>query len=408
MKQKLLFFVLFLAVSANSYAQFTFQKGYFINNNNQKTECLIYDIDWKNNPTNFDYKVNETAEIQSENIENVLEFGLVDGVKYQRATVEIDRSSDDVKKMGKQRNPSFKEETVFLKTMINGKAYLYYYRDGSLKRYFVQKDSSPITQLVYKRYQTEAGGLATNTYFKQQLLSDFQCSSISQKDVESLEYELKDLQKFILKFNECQNSTSQTFKSKQKRDLFNLAIRPGVDFNSLNVYLPKNDRRNVDFGKQTNFRVGLEAEYIIPYHNNKWSIVLEPTYQSYSSEKTYEASGINDGILTAKIDYSSIELPIGIRHTFFIAESSKIFLNAQYVLNLDLSPSLNYYRSDGTDFDQLDMNSGKNFAFGAGFKFQEKYIIEFRYQTDRFVLENYPTWSADYKTMSVIIGYNFM
>ena len=408
MKKKLLLLILFLALSASSYSQLSYKSGYYINNSDQKIACLIYDIDWKNNPAKFDYKINDTAEIKSENTENAKEFAIDGGAKYVRATVEIDRSTDDVKKMGKQRNPIFKQETLFLKTILEGKVSLYYFRDGSLKRYFIKKDDAAISQLVYKRYRSEAGGIAENSYYKQQLLTDLQCGSLSQSEVESLTYELKDLQKFVAKYNECQNSTSQSYITEQKRDLFNLAIRPGIDFNSLNIYLPKNDRRNVDFGKQTNFRIGLEAEYIIPYHNNKWSIVVEPTYQSYSGEKTYAASGISDGILTAKVDYSSIELPIGIRHTFFVAESSKIFLNAQYILNFDLSPALNYYRSDGTDFDHLDMKSGKNFAFGAGFKFQEKYIIEFRYQTDRFVLDRYPEWSADYKTMSVIIGYNFM
>lgn len=408
MKQKLLLLLLFLALSTKSFAQFLFKSGYFINNNDQKITCLIYDIDWKNNPSKFDYKLNETSEILSESIENTKEFAVEGGAKYLRTTVEIDRSSDDVKKMGKQRNPTFKTETLFLKTIIEGKAALYYYRDGSLKRYFIKKDDLKTSQLVYKRYRTDAGGLAENSYFKQQILTDLTCSSINQKDVESLDYQLKDLQNIVLKYNECQNSTSQTYIVKQKRDLFNLAIRPGVDFNSLNIYLPKYDRRNVDFGKQTNFRIGLEAEYIIPYHNNKWSIVAEPTYQSYSGEQTYAATGISDGILSAKIEYTSIELPIGIRHTFFVTESSKIFLNAQYLLNLDLSPSLTYYRSDGTEFDHLDLKSGKNFAFGAGFKLQDKYIIEFRYQTDRFILDRYPNWSADYKTISVIIGYNFM
>lgn len=408
MKKHLLLFVLLLALTSKSYCQFTYKKGYFINNSKQKTDCLIYDIDWKNNPKKFDYKLNESAEVQTETIENTIEFYYDGGAKYIRAIVEIDRSTDDVKKMGRERNPIFKTETVFLKSIIEGKASLFYYRDGSLRRYFYKIDDSPITQLVYKRYRTDAAGIAENTYFKQQLFSSLKCDNSSQKDVESLKYELKDLEKLIFKYNQCQNSVSQSFNKKEKRDLFNLALRPGVDFNNLNIYLPKPDHKNVDFGKQTNFRIGLEAEYILPYHKDKWSIIAEPTYQSFKTEKTYANQKVSGGSLTAKVDYSSIELPIGIRHTFFLNESSKIFLNAQYILNFDLSPSLKYYRADGSDFDHLDMKSGKNFAFGAGFKFQEKYILELRYQTTRFVLDRYYNWNADYKTMSVIIGYNFL
>lgn len=408
MKKQLLLFVLFLALSTKSYSQFNYEKGYFITNSNQRIECLIYNIDWKNNPTTFNYKLNETAEIQTETAENTTEFALEGGAKYVRAVVEIDRSSDDVKKMGKERSPIFKSETLFLQAIVEGKASLFYYRDGSLRRYFYKKDDSPITQLVYKRYRTDSGGIAENTNFKQQLFSNLQCNEISQKNVESLKYELKDLEKLVLKYNHCQNSVSQNFNAKQKRDLFNLAIRPGVDFNSLTVFSAKPDHRNVDFGKHTNFRIGLEAEYIIPYHKGKWSVIAEPTFQSFKAEKTTISSKVSGGTLTAKVDYSSIELPIGIRHTFFLNEDSKIFLNAQYVLNFDLSPSLKYYRADGSDFDHLDMRSDKNFAFGAGFKFQDRYIFELRYQSTRYVLDRYYAWNSEYKTMSVIIGYNFL
>ena len=31
----------------NSYSQIKFEKGYFINNYNDKTDCLIKNIDWK-------------------------------------------------------------------------------------------------------------------------------------------------------------------------------------------------------------------------------------------------------------------------------------------------------------------------------------------------------------------------
>lgn len=408
MNKTLLSIFLFFALITSLYSQVSYKNGYYINNSDQKIECLIYDMDWKNSPSKFDFKTAENSETLTEKIENIKEFGIYDGSKYIRATVEIDRSTDQISKMERQRNPVFKNETIFLKSIIEGAASLYYYRDGVLGRYFFKNAEGPITQLVYKRYVTESGAVAKNSFFKQQLFSDLTCESIVQKDLESLQYELKDLERFFYKYNECQNSTSISYNPKQKKDLFNLAIRPGVDFNSLNVYLPEANRRNVDFGKQTNFRIGLEAEYIIPYYNNKWSIIVEPTYQTFSGEKTYTTTGVVGQTLTAEVKYSSIELPLGIRHSLFLNESSKIFLNAQYLVNFDLSPSLDYYRGDGSEFDHLDIKSAMNFAFGAGFKFQDRYIIEFRYQTARYILASYQNWNADYKTMSVIIGYNFL
>jgi hypothetical protein len=55
MKNLLLTALLFLF--SFSYAQITFEKGYFINNSGDRTECFIKNIDWRDNPTKFEYKM---------------------------------------------------------------------------------------------------------------------------------------------------------------------------------------------------------------------------------------------------------------------------------------------------------------------------------------------------------------
>ena len=97
MNKQLLFLLLFAFSGTISYSQNTFDQGYFVNNSDQKIECLIYNIDWKNNPTKFDYKTDENAEIQTESIENIKEFSVNDASKFIRKSVQIDRSSDDTR-----------------------------------------------------------------------------------------------------------------------------------------------------------------------------------------------------------------------------------------------------------------------------------------------------------------------
>ena len=408
MKKTLLLLVVFLALSINSYSQFVFEKAYFVNNSNERVECLIKDLDWKNNPRKFEYKLSENTDIQTETILNVQEFGFSNGAKYVRVTAEIDHSTDEVKNLGPERNPIFKTETVFLKSIIEGKASLFYYRDDLLKRFFYKKDDAAITQLVYKRYRKDGDIISRNTYFKQQLLNDLKCDAMNESEFESLKYELNSLEKIITEYNQCQNSTSQKFKQEVKRDLFNLAIRPGIDFSSLKISSGVSEIKNVSFDKQTNFRIGVEFEYIPFYHKNNWSIIVEPTYQSYSGNKTYEVKGVNQGTLNAVLEYRSIEVPMGIRYSTHLSKSSKVFLNAQYILDFNLEASLNYYRADGSEFDKLDINAGKSFALGAGFKFRDKYIVEFRINTSRQILDRYINWNSNYNKSTIIIGYNFM
>ena len=53
---KNLLVISFLFYLTFSYSQITFEKGYFISNDGIKTECFIKNLDWRNNPTEFEYK----------------------------------------------------------------------------------------------------------------------------------------------------------------------------------------------------------------------------------------------------------------------------------------------------------------------------------------------------------------
>ena len=102
MKNNILFFAIIL-LSLNCYAQVTYEKGYFINNANQKIHCLIKNVDWRNNPTAFEYKLSENDTSQIANIKTVKEFGVTHFSKYVRRTVNIDRYSVDINELSKKR-----------------------------------------------------------------------------------------------------------------------------------------------------------------------------------------------------------------------------------------------------------------------------------------------------------------
>jgi len=52
-------------------AQIKYEKGYFISNNDSKTECLIYNMDWSINPVEFIYKSTEDAKPLTIGIQDV-------------------------------------------------------------------------------------------------------------------------------------------------------------------------------------------------------------------------------------------------------------------------------------------------------------------------------------------------
>ncbi len=401
-----------------SFSQITFEKGYFIDDSNVKTECLIKNIDWKNNPTSFEYKNTPDSQVHKKDITTIKEFGITNFSKYIKAIVQIDRSSNNTNNLSSTRNPVFKKEQLFLKVLIEGNATLYSYQDGNLPRYFIKINNGEINQLVYKKYirkndystnnKTEIinnSRIMENNYYQQQLLNISKDNSISRAEVIKLSYNKKYLTRFFQKLN-GEDYTIFPNTILEKRDVFNLTLRPGLNYSNLTL-----DNQSIIYGpfkftNTINFRMGIEAEFILPYNKNKWSIIIEPTYQYFKDEISVESSNITGGLINSSIDYSSIEVPIGCRHYFFLKNQSKIFINAAYTLDLCMNSNFSLSRKDGSNINEINLSSRGNICLGAGYKLKNKYSIEFRYFTNRNITSDYINWNSSYKTTSIIFGYS--
>ncbi|MCK5814341.1 MAG: tRNA modification GTPase [Flavobacteriaceae bacterium] len=406
MKKQLLL-LLTTILSLNCYSQISFEKGYYLDNDNQKINCLIKNIDWEYNPTEFKYKLSENSEPQKASIKSVKEFGIDNTSKYIRSTVNIDRSGDHTNNLSDTRKPLFKEEELFLEVLVDGKATLYKYTETTLRRYFYNNENSNIKQLVFKRFKVDESHIGENNAFRQQLWNDLKCSDFKMSKVENLDYRRKELVRFFEEYNTCNTPEDINIKEKEKKDLFNLTIRPRLNSSSLTIQSPY-DYRDTDFGSKIGLNIGIEAEFILPFNKNKWAVIIEPTYyQNFNSEKTANVPNVSGGILIANVDYSSIKIPIGLRHYFFLNNNnnSKVFINFSYVVDIPLKNSIDFTRKDGSHLHSLETSAGRNFAMGIGYKQSDRYSLELRYQ-NQDILAKYYTWSSDYKTLSIIFGYS--
>lgn len=406
--KKLTILLLTLTFSVFSHAQILFEKGYYIANSGEKIECLIKNIDWKNNPTEFEYKVTNDSETKKGTLKSVKEFGIDNISKYIRSKVNIDRSSEIMHKLSEDKNPLFKEEELFLKVLVEGKYYLYEFVDVNLRRYFYNKPNTNIEQLVYKKYFANNLKVGENNRFKQQLWTDLKCPEIKLSNIERLNYNKRDLVRFFKDYNKCQDSDYDNLNSKESINLFNLTLRPRLNSSSLTIENSTNTYGEVDFGTELGFGLGIEAELILPFNKNKWALTLEPTFQKYEADKTTDVNTVSGGKLISTVDYSSIELPIGIRHYFFINDNSKVFLNASYVFDLNSKHTIELTRNDGTNLESLEIGTKDNLAFGIGYKQNDKYSLEIRFQSNREILTDYVFWASDYKTISLVFGYSFL
>ncbi len=409
MKKKLITLLIF-AISLTNYAQIKFEKGYFINNANKKIACFIKNIDWRNNPTAFEYKLSNNEKPKIGNIINVKEFGVYGYSKYKRFVVDIDRSSNKLSELSNIRTLSFKEETIFLKVLIEGDADLFLYENNSLRRYFYKTKKIKIEQLAFKQFYNKDGDIQKNERFKQQLWINLTCDGVSKKGIQNMGYNEVDLTKLFSRYNQCSDKNYVNKDTQKKRDLFNLTLRPGISQTKLlidNLTYISNFYDRVEFFKtefdnKFVFRFGIEAEFIMPFNKNKWAIFIEPTYKSYKTEKkqNQQINLIETRVKNVKVDYKYIELPIGVRYYFFLNKKSKIFINGAYVIN----HSINSVIDDDTLY-TFNIKANANFVFGLGYNYNNKFSLEIRAATNRGLLRDNLSWYTKYKSTSIIVGY---
>lgn len=389
--------LLILFFQFSLFSQDQFESGYFIDSLGTKTECYILNKDWKDNPSQFSYKIqlNEEAKIRS--TRETSEFGVFNKFKFIRFNVLIDKSSDQIDHLSNTRKPEFVKEQLFLKVLVEGKSTLYSYKRINLTRYFYSSDTIKIEQLVYKIYRHDGEtAILKNETFKYQLKFNLACSESTEQLAENIKYKKKDLIHFFSQINSCQNSTFQVFDLHQQKDYFNLNVRPGIQLAQLSVSNIYTSIYDTKFTSEISFRLGVETEFILPFNNDKWSIITEPAFQYYSSEVTNSTQ-------KAIIDYQSIELPIGLRYYFHRHNDTKFFINSSIIFDFPIN-SIIIWES----FPDLKLELSNNINLGVGYQPYRRFSFELRYGLKRNILSRYLNWESNYNSFSLIMSYTIL
>jgi len=402
MINKVVFLILFCSITT-AYGQINFERGYLIDNENHKIECFIKNYEWDRNPVECEYKLAENGDIKRGDITSVKEFNVYGSYKYTRANIKIERSPAEISGL---RNPTWKQEQLFLKVLVQGKASLYNYSEQNSNLFFYSVTDTLIQQLVCRKYLTDNNQVAINNNFRQQLVNDVNCANTAISTIKSIDYTEGVLERYFKKYNECAGGSFVVYDHKINRGKFNLRVTPGIDFASLSMFTFSNYTKysDIDFDPQMNYRLGLEAEYILPFYKNKFGILFEPTYQHFNAQMI-----IGNRDREAKINYNSIELAAGIRYFILLNDNTKIFINglANSVASFNFNSKFDLPNDLDSTIWTLKMQEKSNFALGCGVNYK-RLGIEFRYYSPQKITNYSQEWTSEYQKCSFIVGYNLL
>lgn len=378
-KQLLLTFIFFL--SLNAFAQVKFEKGYFIDEFNNKVDCLIKNHDWISAPNEIEYQLSNDNKIEVMSFEKMSSFQIYNTSHYYiKSLVAIDKNSTS-----EGFNP--KIQNIILKVLIDGEASLYSYSDF----YFYKSNGGNIKQLLYKKFVTADYKLQEDNAYQRELYTYLNCGQ-NITEIRKLKYKKKNFIGFFKNYNECKSLPYSVFSDKETKFAYNFNAIGGITFSkgtfevTRRISIPS----TVDLLKivqdaesdniSTSFMIGMEAEILLPYKKNKLALFMAPNFQKQKFEMSsvYKNGFIK---LYAETNYFYFSLPVGLRYYFDLKNSSKIFIdasaNAMFMIDVEEITS-STGNSQPTVISQGDLVYDKistGICLGLGYKFNDKYSI---------------------------------
>ncbi len=342
-------------------------KANFIDENIKKSDSLINNPDRRINSVEF--QNNWVRKASSQRVEKSRNYDISKCVR-----INIDRLSEQVNFLNFGSAPDL-QELVFLWEHIDRRSTLFQY------------------EIIMK-----------NNPYRQKPFLILKHKDIKTQDIELPKHAKKDLGDYfeVAKFTDYKSFNDG---EKQKSDIAHLSFRQGINYSSLFVGNRVSELPDIYFDHKFGIRFGIEAEFILPFKKNKWGVIIEPTFQSFFSEKKIRTKKISGGLFISKINYKSIELPIGLRH-YISLNTSILFVDFAYLLDFSYQSTIDFYDRYGALLSSLDIKSRGNIAVGVGYKYRDRYSIEMKYSINREILYNYSSWFSNYNTFSLIFGYS--
>ncbi len=385
--------ILAITLSFSSFSQNLFVRGYYIDNHGQRSEGLILSKRWNNYPVDFLFKAGDNAESISLGIDSVREFGIDGNLRFVRKSVDIDLSSELYNDLDSDRNPVFIRKQLFLRLLVDGKHRLYDYQDRNVERFFIESDTLPITQLIYKKFMADELLAGINRDYQKQLWKYMDCPSVTMEELSKIDYYRKPLISVVMRFNKCDSVESVNLTRTTPYKKLSLTAKAGAGFSLINSVMMMSYANNVIFDPKLSPYLSIEGEYLLPLNRHKWGITAEAGFFSYRSE------GENWAV-RAKVEYRSLELPIGIRYHIYPGSRTDFYLSAIYIFNQPLR--LDFDFSNPIEVKMIPHN---NLGAGIGFRYNKKLSAEFRMMQKRHMSEDLLFWYSNFRGFVFYIGY---
>lgn len=362
--KKLIFSLLAALLSISVYAQVEYEKGWIVDNEGNRVECLIRNKGWRTSPKSFEYKIEDGKTLVGD-VETVSEFG-VGNYHFISKEVDIDTSRPSVDNYSKGSAPVLSRMKVYLAVLCDGPYKLYSYKSGSFNDsyYYSLNDSDP-EYLIHKHYLGASGRVMENNYFRQQLIKALEGTDTGKMAIERLPYNEKNLVNLFTQLNGKGRNETKDWGSIS----MNVFAGAGVVTSNFKNH---STRPRQYFGPDFTVKAaGADLEYTFPFYRKKLSILISPEVYSFSQESYWKPVASPE--VKEWVKYSTVNIPISLRYKMFCGKNTYFYLDLGASVGYPFNTDINV-----TDFQYEKIKHSYNLLCGAGINLYDRVSIGLR------------------------------
>ncbi len=395
MKKTLLLIVMLLSMIVQ--AQKRFQKGFYVDNQNVKHECFIKNNNWFNSPEMIEIKTDSLSKTTSEiSIDRMKEFVINGKVKYIRYKKN---EIFDNNIINNYKLPTF--NYVMLKELVLGNPSLYSLQDTRVYFFSKKEGENPQFLEYFNGNETIFNEFTSNDNYKIKIINDFgiiQPEDI--KKIEKLQYYDQELIAFFNYLNKNKNENFVVVENNTSEDNSEISLIARIGYRRSNFkYTYFNPSTNkvmfVDEFQNTAPRFGFLIGFRPSIANKKILIFADI---NYSNEKFI---GYGEDDRNYKVEFSHIQVPIGLSYSLIRKKDFDLFLSSAFVLDVISRKSfadINRFNIDG------HLETGSNFEVGLGCGFK-RFNIEVKNGFKKTLTPGKTTINFEHNYLDFILGY---
>jgi hypothetical protein len=336
----------------------------------------------------------------------VTEFGIAGQIKYIRYIISTEWLYERIDSVDLYDPATKNKNYIFLRTIVEGMASVFSFDYKNEETFFYRIGEGSPEELVTLVNPETVEEKNIKALYRDQLQFTMAAPGIEQRDIQYLKYDDGDMADLFTTYNLGINSKPVNYNNIVRNRLFKLRIKTELRYSVLDVIGGGLDIDTLEMANRLNAAFGIETEMVLPFFNRRFSLLLEPSYHSYSNSTTSPIrftladSGEENNI---EIKHNAIDISFGVKVNLVNNWNNNLAISGKAIASLPFNSK--WYKEDEVLFVMpwADIFPAAALSYEHG-----RIIVEAAYYFATDLIHANPRWDSRFRSFSLSLGYNIL